>query len=120
MLSHVLACEVPDGQQHALSFVVAGTILVRLAEIAERDRSINCGDDLGEANLICGSRKYVSTTHAALALDQPRTFKCKENLLQIGLRQTCAVSNVADAGWPGGILMQSERQQGPTCIISTG
>ena len=42
------AC-VPDREQHALALVVAGAVLVRLAEVAERDRPVDGRQDLATA-----------------------------------------------------------------------
>ena len=39
--AHVVAGLVPDAEQHALAFVVAGAVLVRLTEVAEGDRSVD-------------------------------------------------------------------------------
>ena len=40
MLSHIFAGEVPDGEQYALSVVVARSIGMWLAEVSNRDRTI--------------------------------------------------------------------------------
>ncbi len=42
MFSHVLSSYIPDGEQDALTFVVAGAILVWLTKVAQRDGAINC------------------------------------------------------------------------------
>ena len=41
MFTHVFANRVPNRKQDALAFVVTRTIAVRLAEVAERDWSID-------------------------------------------------------------------------------
>ena len=41
MLAHVVTSHIPDGEQHALSFVVAGAILMGLPEVAEGDGAID-------------------------------------------------------------------------------
>ena len=54
VVAHVLAGRVPDGEQHALTLVVARAVLVRLAEVAERDRPVDRRQDLGEADVVGG------------------------------------------------------------------
>ena len=39
--AHAVADVGPDGQQHALALVVAGAVLVRLAEVADHDRPVD-------------------------------------------------------------------------------
>ena len=50
-LAHVLADVGPDGQQDALALVVAGAVLVGLAEVADHDRAVDRADDLAQGDL---------------------------------------------------------------------
>ena len=51
MAPHVFAGGVPYGQEDALTFVVARSVLVRLAEVAQGDGSVDGRDDLREVDL---------------------------------------------------------------------
>ena len=64
--SHVLAHFGPDVEEDALSFVVAGAVLVGLAEVAGGDRPVHGGDDLAEGHLLGGPGEHVAAAHAAL------------------------------------------------------
>ncbi len=109
MLSHVVPCLFPDGQQNALAFVVAGAVLVRFTEIAECDRSVNGSDDLAQADVLWGTCKGVAASDASFGLDQTGAFEGQEDLFEVGLRQCRALGNVLDRGRTGIFSMKSER-----------
>ena len=95
VMPHVLAGCVPDGQQNALSFVAAGAVLVRLSEIANRDRPVNGGDDLGQLDVFGILCENVTTTDATLRSNESRALQREKDLLEVRLRKTRAFGNVA-------------------------
>ena len=86
MASHVLAGCLPDSEEHALSLVITGPVLVRLAEVAEDDRAVDRRDDLGEADLVGRPGKHVATADTPLGTHQPGALQGEEDLFEIGLR----------------------------------
>jgi hypothetical protein len=43
-MTHVFASNIPNSEQHAVAFVVACTVLVRLTKITKRDWAVGCGN----------------------------------------------------------------------------
>jgi hypothetical protein len=110
VLAHVPSCQVPDGQQHTLSVVVTGSILVWLSKVAERDRSVDSGDDLRESNLIGGLSEHISASDAAFRLDESGTLQGEEDLLEIWLGKRSPLGDVAHRGRASLVLMECERK----------
>ena len=90
-----MAYRVPDRQQHALSLVIAGPILVRLTEVAECDRSINGPDDHPDGDLGGISSHDVAAPDPPFGSDQPGTLERQQDLLQVRLGQARALGDVA-------------------------
>ena len=67
--------------------MIAGTVLVRLAEITGDDRSIDCSDDLREGDLLGFAGQDIATTDAALGSDEACALEGKQDLLEVGLGQ---------------------------------
>src|SRR5918996_292093 len=108
--AHVLAQHPPDGQQHALALVVAGTVLVRLAEVAHGDRPVDGADDVAQRD---GGRfpgEDVAAAHSPLRADQPRTLERQQDLLQVGLGEPGALGDVPDRG-PLGLRRRVSRSR---------
>ena len=85
MLAHHFAGFFPDRQEHALAFVIAGAVLMRLAKIAERDRTVNCRQDLGQSDLGGWPCQNVATAHATLGTHEPGPLECEEDLFEVWL-----------------------------------
>jgi RluA family pseudouridine synthase len=117
--THVLTHHVPDGQQDALALVVAGAVLVRLAEVAERDGSVHGAHDVGQADLRRRSGEDVAPTHAALGAHQTGALQREEDLLQVRLGEAGAFGDVPHGGGTAGVGVQRERQQGPARIVTS-
>ena len=75
VVAHVLAGLVPDREQHALALVVAGAVLVGLAEVAERDRAVDGRHDLRQADLGRVAGEHVAAADAALGAHQPGALR---------------------------------------------
>ena len=87
---------VPDAEQHALTLVVTGAVLVRLAEVAERDRAVDGRHDVGEQDLLGRTRQDVAAADAALRADETGALEGEQDLLEIRLRQGGAIGDVAN------------------------
>ena len=98
MVAHVLANVGPDRQQHALAFVVASAVLVRLTEVPDHDRAVYGADDLAERYLLGHAREDVTTADAAFRADQPGTFERKQDLFQVRLREAGPLGDVSNGG----------------------
>ena len=84
---HVFADFGPYRQQDALSFVVAGAVLMRLTEIARLDRAVDSADDLRQRDRFRLAGQDIAASDAALRPHQPGTFQRQEDLLEVGLRK---------------------------------
>ena len=120
VLAHVLRGDVPDREQHALALMVAGAILVRLAEISKDDGSVNRRDDVREPDLGGRFGQDVSAADASLRPDESRTFEGEKNLLQIGLGEPCAFGNVSDGGGTSRLRVEGEGQECPAGVVTSG
>ena len=119
MMAHVLADVGPHGQQDALAFVVAGAVLVGLAEIAGHDRAVDGADDLAEGDLVRQPGEDVTAPHAALGADEPGSFQRQQDLLQVGLGKARSLGDVADRSRRD-VLAQREGEKGAARVVATG
>ena len=95
MLAHELAGLVPDRDQDALAFVVAGTVAVRLAEVADRDRSVDRRDDLRQLDSGWVPGQDIAATDAAFGAHQPGALEGEEDLLEVWLGQPRSLGDIA-------------------------
>ena len=109
----------PDGEQHALPFVVAGTILVRLAKVPHHDGAIYRTHDLGEGDFVGRASQYVAAAHPTFGADQPGALEGEKDLLEVGLGEHGSVRDVSHRGW-GAVGVHRERKQRPACVVTTG
>ena len=98
--AHVLADVGPDGQQHALALVVAGAVLVGLAEVADHDRPVDGADDLAEGDLLRVAGQHVAAADAPLRAHQPGALEGQQDLLEVGLGEAGALGDVAHRRGP--------------------
>jgi hypothetical protein len=45
-MAHMFASHIPNSEQHAMTLVVACTVLVRLTKVAKRDWSVGCRNNV--------------------------------------------------------------------------
>jgi hypothetical protein len=69
---------------------------VGLAKIAGRDGAIDRGHNLGQGDRLGGAREHVSTADSTFRADESDPLQTEENLLEIGLGQSRAFSEVAN------------------------
>ena len=69
-LAHVFARCLPDSEQHALTLVIARAVLMRLAEVAQGDRTIDGAEDFADTNL----RGWASEPTPRLERTRPAPF----------------------------------------------
>ena len=85
MAAHVGPHFGPHRQENALALVVAGTVLVRLAEVTGRDGPVDGSDDLAQGDVFRGARQHVAAPHATLRADEACALAREEDLLEVGL-----------------------------------
>lgn len=95
-MAHVLADVAPHREQHALALVVAGAVLMGLAEVSYDDRAVDRAHDLAQSDLVRQPREHVAASHAALGADEAGTFQCQQDLLQVGLGKPGPLGDVPD------------------------
>ena len=95
VLTHVGAHVRPDVEQDALTLVVAGSLLVGLAEVARHDWSINCGHDVGQGDGVGAARENVAPTNSALRTHEPHALQAEQNLFEIRLGEAGTFGEVA-------------------------
>jgi hypothetical protein len=64
-MAHVLAGNIPNSEQHAVTFMIARTILVWLTKITERDWAVGCRNDFREQDLFSRASQNISTANTA-------------------------------------------------------
>ena len=111
---------VPDAEQDALAFVVAGAVLVGLAEIAEGDGAVNGRHDLGEPDLGWIAGEDVPASDTPLRFHETGAFQGEQDLFEVRLRQCGALGDVAHGGGTALVCVQRQRQQGTTGIVTAG
>lgn len=105
---HHVARVFPYGKQDALSFVVAGAILVRSTEISESNGSVDSTHNFCERDVNRISGKNVSAADAALGSHEPSAFEGQEDLFEVRLGKRSTASNVARTLGTEFVGMQSE------------
>lgn len=120
MFSHVSPSEIPNGQQNTLSVVIAGPVLVRRTKIAQGNRAINSRNNVRQTNLRSRASQNVPASNSAFRFHQASTFKCQQDLLQIGLRKRRSFSDVTHRSRACRFGMDGERKQGSTGIVTSG
>ena len=106
-------------RQHALPLVVARAVLVGLAEIAERDRSVDRRDDLRQPDLGRRSIQDVATADTALGPHEAGALERQQDLLEVRLGQAGALGDVADRRRPL-LVAQCQRQERSTRVVASG
>ena len=75
VLAHVIANVSPHAKQDALAFMVAGSVLVRFAEITGDNWTIDGGDDLGQGNVTGRTGENVAATYPPLRSNESHTLQ---------------------------------------------
>ena len=96
VVAHVLADVGPHREEHALALVVAGTVLMWLAEVSDDDRAVDRTHYLAEGDLLRQPGEDVPAPHAPLGADEAGALERQQDLLQIGLRKACPLGDVPD------------------------
>lgn len=78
--------------------MVTGTVLVWLTEVTGNDWAVDRTNDLCERDVAGLTGQDIAATDAALGSDETSTLEGKENLLEVGLGQACAISNISNRG----------------------
>ncbi len=113
------SCRSPNGQQHTLTFMVAGTVGVRVTEIPGRDGAVHGSHDLAQFDIGGAAGEYVSTTDTPFGSDNSRAFERQEDLFKIRLRQSCAFGDFTHRGRGfGGVQRQGQKRPGR--IVAAG
>lgn len=119
VLTHVPTGNVPNRQEDTLALVVTRAVLVGRAEIAECDRTIDGGYDVGKLDVGRVACEHISAADSALRLDDSCTFQCEQNLFQVGLGEGRSFSDVAHGRRTRFVGVKRQREQGAAGIIST-
>ncbi len=85
MSFHVFARDIPNRQQHAMTFVITRAVLMRLPKVTKSDRSVDRGNDFRKANVLRRARKDVSAADTSLGLNEASTLERQQDLLEIRL-----------------------------------
>lgn len=117
---HVFSRHIPYRQQYAMTFVVAGPVLMGLTKIAKGDRTVDCRDNFGKTDVVRGASQHVSAADTTLGLDETGAFERQQDLLKVRLGKRGSSRNVSYGGWTGRVAMERERQQSSTRVIASG
>ena len=110
----------PDREQHALAFVVAAAVGVRLAEVAGDDRTVDGADDLAEQDLRGFARQDVAAADATLGTHDACALQCEQDLLEVGLGESGAVGDLAHRRGCSTIAVEGERQERAAGVVTAG
>jgi len=108
VLAHVGADVGPHAEEHALALVVARPVLMGLAEIARRDGPVDGAHDRAERDLGRVAGQHVAAADASLGADQTSALEGEQDLLEVGLGEPGALSDVANRRGPLGIAVQRQ------------
>ncbi len=108
VFAHVASHVGPDAEEHALSLVVAGAVLMGLAKVTGDNRPVNGSYDFGQRDRFRGSRQDVAASDAAFGTDEPDALENQQNLLKIRLGQTGALGQVSYGGRPRRVVVQRQ------------
>ena len=92
--AHAQPDGIPDRKQHALAFVVASSVLVRLAEVAKCDGTVDGSHDHADRYLGGVAGHHVAAADTAFGTNESGTLEGEQDLLQVGLGQACPLCNV--------------------------
>ena len=81
---------------------------MRLAEVAEADRAIDCGQDLAEPDLAGRPGEHIAAAHTPFRAHQAGTLQCEEDLLEIRLGETGSRSDVPHGGRSRVVTVEGE------------
>ena len=112
-----MADRIPDREQDALTFVIAGTILMRLTEVADDDRSIDGSNNHPDGDLGRVTGHHITAADAALGPHQSGPFERQQDLLEIGLRKAGAFGDVAHR-CRSAVVVEHQGQQRAARIVS--
>ena len=110
----------PHDEQHALALVVAGAVLVGLAEVAGDDGAVDGAHDLAQRDLLRRAGQHVAAADAALRAHQTGALERQEDLLEVGLGEAGAVGDVAHRGRARRVVVQGEGQQRAAGVVAPG
>ena len=85
MMPHVFTGLFPDRQQDALTLVITRSVGMRLAEVAQSDRTVDGRDDLRESDLVRRTSQGVPAPDTTFGTHQSGSFQSQEDLLEVGL-----------------------------------
>jgi hypothetical protein len=120
VLTHVVTGLFPDRKENALPFMVAGAVLMRFAEVAKSDRSVDCRNDLAQSDVFGRACEGVPASDTALGLHEPSALQGEQDLFQVRLGESCSFGDVLDGSRTRIVGVQSQRQQGSTGIVASG
>ena len=119
--THHVAGLLPDREQHALALVVAGAVLVRLAEVAERDRTVDGRQDLGQPDLARAAGPARSRRRRrAWSAPARRPSAPAGSARGTAGGGRCARRCRAPTSGPPSSGVQRERQQRPAGVVAPG
>ncbi len=91
-----------------------------LAEVAERDWSVDRRDDLGQSDVRGVTGEDVAAADTALRLDEAGAFEGEQDLFEVGLGKCGAVGDVAHGRGTLLVGVQRKRQKGTAGVVTAG
>ncbi len=110
----------PHGQQHALTFVVAGAVGVGLAEVAGDDGAVDRAHDRAEGDLVRFAGEHVAAADAALGADESGPLQRQQDLLEVGLGKPGPLGDVAHRRGPVLAGVEGQREQRSAGVVTAG
>jgi hypothetical protein len=100
--------------------VVAGAVLVGLAEVAHGDRAVDRAHDVGQRDRGGLAGEHVAAADAPLGPDEAGALEGEQDLLQVGLGEPGALRDVPDRRGTGAAAVERQGQQRSTGVVTPG
>lgn len=120
VLAHVLSDLRPDRQKDALALVLASSVLVWPAEVPCDDGPVDRAHDLAQGDLTGRTGEDVTAPDATLGSHEPCPLERQQYLLQVRLRETRPLGDVAHRSGAAVVCVQGQGEKSTTGVIPAG
>ena len=110
----------PNGEEDALTLVVASPVLVGFAEVARLNRPVDGAHDLAERDLLGRPGENVPAANPPFGPDDSGAFQGEQDLLQVGLGKTGPFRDVSNRSRIRLSVVERQRQKCPAGVVPPG
>jgi len=96
--AHFVADGVPERQQNTLAFMIAGSVGVRVTEVAQDNRTVDGSEDFSQVDLGRRASEHITAADASFGSNEAGALEGQQNLLQVRLGEAGALGYVSHGG----------------------